>query len=89
MCSTIFAGVVGSDGSKMPLYWFQRRKGERGINQDHYIEASLKILTAMLIHKMKIHIQIQVLEEVVIPWIKTRYDDRDIVWCFQQVRIIV
>ena len=61
--SAMCLGVVGSDGSQMPLHWFEKKKGRRGIDQAHYME---------------------VLEEVVIPWIKTTYDDKNIIWCFQQ-----
>ena len=31
-------GVVGSDGQRMPLHWFEMKKGERGVNQRHYVE---------------------------------------------------
>ena len=28
---------------------------------------------------------VEVLEEIVLPWIQSTYEDRDIVYCFQQV----
>ena len=31
-------GVVGSDGQRMPLHWFEVKEGERGVNQRHYVE---------------------------------------------------
>ena len=30
---------------------------------------------------------IEILEEVVLPWIRSTYDANDVIWCFQQVRM--
>ena len=55
-------GVVGSDGQRMPLFWFD--KGER-VDQRRYME---------------------VMNDVVVPWIEKTYGEKDIVYCFQQVQ---
>ena len=31
-------GVVGSDGQRMPLHWFEIKEGRRGVDQRHYME---------------------------------------------------
>ena len=49
---------------RMSLHWFEKKDGERGVNQRHYIE---------------------VMKEVVMPWIQSTYGDKNIVYCFQQV----
>ena len=56
-------GVVALDGSKMPLYWFKMKPGQKGINQEHYIE---------------------VMSEVVLPWLQETFGDRDVAYCWQQ-----
>ena len=56
---------MGSDGRQMPLHWFEKKPGRKGVDQDHYLE---------------------VMETVVLPWIQATYGDRDVAWCFQQVR---
>ena len=61
--SAMCLGVVGSDGNKMPLHWFEKKPGKRGVDQAHYIE---------------------VMDTVVIPWIKKTYEDKGVVYCFQQ-----
>ena len=37
-------GVVGSDGSAMPLHWFQKKKGKRGVDTDHYLEVMEEVV---------------------------------------------
>ena len=57
-------GVVDSDGQRMPLHWFEKKDGQRGVDQRHYVE---------------------VMNNVVLPWVEETYGDKDIVYCFQQV----
>ena len=44
MCSNhhnrFILGVIGSDGNKMPLHWFEKKPGKKGVDQAHYIEVS-------------------------------------------------
>ena len=37
--SAMCLGVVGSDGRQMPLHWFEKKPGRKGVDQDHYLEA--------------------------------------------------
>ena len=59
-----FTAPISAIKQKMPLHWFTPKKGERGVNQRHYVE---------------------VLKEVVLPWIEETYGDKNIIHCFQQV----
>ena len=45
-------GVIGSDGNKMPLHWFEKKPGKKGVDQAHYIEVSNNLQRHMSIsHK--------------------------------------
>lgn len=36
--SAMALGVVGSDGQAMPLHWFEKKPGKKGVDSDHYLE---------------------------------------------------
>ena len=61
--SAMCLGVVGSDGSAMPLHWFEKKPGKKGVDSEHYLE---------------------VMEQVVLPWIEATYGERDICYVWQQ-----